>query len=549
MSDRLPFNLLTDRWLPVRRLSGAIDTIAPHEIAADTPDPVVSLEWPRPDFRLAATEFLIGLLATFCPPETTRDWTARYRTPPSTEDLQAAFAPYAHAFALDGPGPRFMQDLEDFAGEPNGVASLLIDAPGENTVKRNTDLMVRRGGVCVMSRGAAAMALYTLQTYAPSGGAGNRTSLRGGGPLTTIALPPPLAGRQATLLWHVLWANVPVGPPADAANLRAILPWLAATRLSDKAGRATTPHDVHPLQAWWGMPRRIRLVFSGNEDRAQCDIGGQIDDAVVRFWRQRPWGTNYAQWGGLHPLSPCYRVKPTTELLYVHPQPGGIGYRHWLGLLVDDPGQALTRIAPAIDAFRRLVRNAHPAAPRWRLLAAGYDMDNMKARGFAESEMPVVEPVDPQAAKACDALVRSLVQAAAAVAALLARHVRRALFSDGATVAIDAANLAALRERFWDSTSDPFFAAVERSATGADPDSVRQDWLRTLSRAARALFHEAAPVDASGEGHPGRIADAARQLGVALAGYGKEGAALFTALGLPPPEATKPKRGKKEAAV
>lgn len=483
-------------------------------------------------------ELLIGLLATACPPEGEKAWRAWRDDPPDGAELAAAFAPLVPAFSLDGDGPRFMQDFEDFAGEPNGAGTLLIEAPGENTVKRNTDLMVRRGRVSVLSRAAAAMALFTLQTYAPSGGAGNRTSLRGGGPLTNLALPPPRAGERDATLWQVLWANVPAGDPPDIADLPRVFPWLRPTRMSDKGARATTPADVHPLQAFWAAPRRIRLEFDDAE--VVCDLTGRADSRIVRGWRQRPWGANYTNWGGVHPLSPCYRMKPGAELLYLHPQPGGIRYRHWLSVLAVHPDPT-RQIAPAVATFRE--RRARGSA--WRMLAGGFDMDNMKARGFAESEIPVFEPADPDAAAAQDDLVSGLVRAADLVARLLSRCVGRALFGDGAKVDSDSALLAAVRERFWDATANDFFEATRTAAAGGDPAAVREAWRAAIGRAAHGLFAEAAPMDASGEGHPARIAAAARQLGFALRGYGKDGAAIFAALALEaPPTAVKTRKGK-----
>ncbi len=237
----MPLNLLTDAWLPIRRRSGAGGLIAPSEITSAQDDPPVALAWPRPDFRLAATEFLIGLLATAFPPAFDEDRVDLYRKPPAAAVLAAALAPFAEAFMLDGDGPRFLQDKEDFAADPNPVGALLIEAPGENTIKRNTDLMVRRGRVGVLSRAAAAMALFTLQSYAPSGGAGNRTSLRGGGPLTTLAIPPPLPGEPEPLLWHMLWANVPAEPTrphrlAARLSLARADPNVGEERRSDHAG-------------------------------------------------------------------------------------------------------------------------------------------------------------------------------------------------------------------------------------------------------------------------------------------------------------------------
>ncbi len=542
----MPFNLLRDSWLPVRRLSGRADRIAPHDIAGGAEDPVVALDWPRPDFRFACLELLIGLLATACPPADDVAWQDWFHAPPAPDTLRAAFAKLADAFTLDGDGPRFMQDFEDIPGEAGGVETLLIEAPGEATVKKNTDLLVRRGRAETLSRAAAAMALFTLQTYAPSGGAGNRTSLRGGGPLTTLVIPPPPRAGPATL-WHMLWANVPAGPTPAAAELKRVFPWLVPTRVSDKGGRATTPADVHPLQAFWGMPRRIRLDIVANAAGAPCDLTGWADEHVVRGWRQRPWGTNYETWGGIHNLSPCYRMKAGAELLYLHPQPGGIGYQHWQGLLSRNPPQTM-RVAPAVETFRtiRLPDGEDRLQPRpWRLLAGGFDMDNMKARGFTESEIPVHEPADPKAAGEVDEETGRLVEASRLVAQMLRNAVKDALFAPGAKVDADAAMLSALRERFWVETADDFFVQAAALAGGQDVADIRAAWQRVLAATARRLFAEAAPIDASGEGHPGRIAAAARRLSFALHGYGKQGTELFSALRLELPEKATTKKGKR----
>ena len=127
-------------------------------------------------------EFLAGLFATACPPADNNAWLDWWEVAPDAAALEAAFARYAHAFSLDGPGPRFMQDVEDLVSEAEPVERLLIEAPGASTTGRNTDIMVRRNQFTALGRPAAAMALYTFQSWAPAGGAGNRTGLRGGGP-------------------------------------------------------------------------------------------------------------------------------------------------------------------------------------------------------------------------------------------------------------------------------------------------------------------------------------------------------------------------------
>jgi CRISPR system Cascade subunit CasA len=187
----LSFSLVTEAWLRAHRASGRTLTIRP----CDIPDridsnPMVALDLPRPDFRLADLEFLIGPLATACPPaDNDGGWLAWWATPATPEILQAAFARFGHAFVLDGDGPRYVQEFEDFGGEANRVETLLIDAQGGQTRKKNADHFVRRDVVTTMDRPAAAMALFTLQPLVPAGGPGNRVGLRGGGPLTTLATP------------------------------------------------------------------------------------------------------------------------------------------------------------------------------------------------------------------------------------------------------------------------------------------------------------------------------------------------------------------------
>lgn len=520
-----PFNLLTASWLPVLRRSGARDTIRPTQITdrvAD--DPVIALDWPRADFRVAGLEFLIGLLSTTLPPVEHNDWLDRWDEPPTPEELDTAFAPMAHVFDLDGPGPRFMQDREDLVSDSEPVERLLIESPGGSTARNNTDLLVRRNRYTAFGRPAAAMALYTFQSWAPAGGAGNRTGLRGGGPMVTLVAPG-----AADTLWRLLWANVLKGEPPAPEDLPRVFPWLAPTITSEGAAVVVPEVNAHPLQCWWGMPRRIRLDFAASAVPMPCDLTGTPDAVRVTGWRQRPRGANYAAWGGRHPLTPHYRLKPGSEVLPLHPQPGGVGYRHWLGLVTESEG-GLRTPAATIAAWRRTNRRAIDLGPRTRLLAAGYDMDNMKARGFVESEMPLPGASDPEAQ---DVLAQALVRSADTVAGLLRNAVRQALFSAGATVKLDAELLASQRERLWERTETAFFVALLRQ--GKEPEEgAKTAWLRLLRAVALSLFDEAAPLrpETSMASAAPRIATARRRLLFALTGFGKDGVALFGILGL-----------------
>lgn len=540
--------------MPVVRQRSGPGTIAPSQLteAWDT-DPVIALDWPRADFRVATLELLTGLLATACPPLDNNAWLDWWEVPPDVAALAAAFAPLSHAFELDGGDLRFMQDRENLVSAAEPVERLLIEAPGDSTVKKNTDLLVKRGQVAALGRPAAAIALYTFQSWAPAGGAGNRTGLRGGGPLATLVLP----GAQPSL-WHLLWANVPLGTPPDPADLPRVFPWLAPT-VTSGTGRTVTPGAAHPLQAWWGMPRRIRLDFLPCNPPKPCDLTGVPDSVRVASWRQRPQGANYDKWGDMHPLTPRYRVKPGAEILPVHPQPGGIGYRHWLGLVVSDEEAGSLRIpAPAVITWREgrqggaWGRGGQAHHIEDRLLAAGYDMDNMKARGFVESELPLPVIADPDARARVDALARQLVRAADLAAGLLRRAVRDALFPPGASVKLDWELLSAVREQLWDGTEAAFHDALAREADRSPEAEAAEParWLGILRNLALTLFEAAAPLGADGATLPRsdegirRLMRAQRNLGLALSGYGKDGAALRAAAGLPPLDPKPAKKGR-----
>ena len=538
------FNLLSTPWLPAIRRSGRRCTIRPSDIVdCHDDDPVVALDWTRPDFNVAGMEFLAGLLATFHPPEDPHAWLDLWREAPTPDQLDAAFLPHAEAFVLDGAGPRFMQDREGLVSEPEPVELLLIEAPGASTRSKNTDLFVHRDRVARLGRAAAAMALYTFQSWAPSGGAGNRTGLRGGGPLVTMVLPGPPQHRPT--LWQTIWANVPCGDPAEPADLPRILPWLAPT-ITSKDGRVVTPENAHELQAWWGTPRRIRLDFAAPGVPQPCGLTGVPDAVAVTSWRQRPHGANYVAWGGAHPLTPTYQLKPGTERLPLHPQPGGVGYRHWLGLVLQD-ATGLRQPARAITTwYDERAQDAGLRPNAARLLAAGFDMDNMKARGFVESIMPLPGSLDLDTQRRLERLAHRLVLSAEQVASLLRSAVRTALFSAGATVRPDLELLSAVRERLWTATEPAFFDAL--SCTPLPPDGEAEHaWHRLLRDTALALFDEAAPLEPNvppaihqGEIIPRQVR-ARRNLTFALRGYGKEGAALFTTLDLPAVAPAKPK--------
>lgn len=438
-------NLISDPWIPVRLKDGTRRVVRPHEIA----DPAIAApDWPRADLNIACLELLIGLVYMADPPANKKEW--RQRQAPDAARLQTRLAPLAPAFNLGGDGPRFLQDFEAIEGEANGPDMLFIDSAGANTARNNADLMVHRDRYATLVAPLAAMALYTFQSFAPSGGAGNRTSMRGGGPMVTLVDP-------GEGLWALVWANIPYGVPQGVAAL----PWMRNTRVSDGNKPPTYPEALEPppAETFFGMPRRLRLQF---------DDEGRVIGVV-----QRPYGTNYAGWD--HPLTPYYRQKPASELLPVHPRPGTFGYRHWLGIAAAAPADELRKRARCVDVWMQ--RTDHDVDAR--ITIAGWAMDNMKPLNFIRSEQPLIS-LD-SAATGC---LAGMIEAADVFAYAL-RGALELLLKDGEA-------RESWREVFFIRSQEVFESHVKDLKSGMLPALVAAAWCDSLRNVALTIFDGAA---------------------------------------------------------
>ncbi len=489
-------NLISDPWIPVLRASGP-DIIRPDQMAE--PD-VLRLNWPRPDLNLACLELLIGLTYLAHPPRGIDD----RMVPPGQPALRAAMEPLAPAFNLLGDGPRFLQDYSKLEGDAKPPDMLFIDSAARKTAKDNADLMVRRSRYRRLPLPLAAMALYTLQAFAPQGGSGNRTSMRGGGPMVTLIRP------EGQGLWPLIWANVPDGESL-AADVLDALPWMRPTVTSEK-GQVKVPDDDYDQypdpEMFFGQPRRLRLVSEGDA------VTGVIQ------WTH---GTNYADW--THYLSPYYR-SVDGEFLPCHAKPGLFGYCNWRGVILQN------------DKDRR-PQNLHKYmtlfdAAKVNLIVAGWAMRTMNPLDFLWSEQPVFPLSEAGNRMAC-----RMVEAAEQVGYALEVCVRDGLGEGG--TGKGAANAA--REAFFEGTQNAFETALRRLS--ADGDADPEGWLDTLRRAALPLF-DAAVMPGLADLQVSRremAVNARKKLVLGFQGYERFAKKIYNALELKLPA----KRGKDAA--
>lgn len=514
-------NLILAPFIDVVRRDGSQERIRPAQIVSDIEgNPVIDVLSPRPDFRSALYQFLIGLLQTTCDSvQGDEDWDELWDSPPNEQELDRWFEPIIDAFELGGNGPRFMQDpsVRDETVLP--CNSLLIDYPGANTCRRNTDHFVKRSENGSMSKAMAAAALFCLQTNAPAGGTGYRTGLRGGGPLTTLVLAPPQEGKPASL-WQHLWLNVlPRGeylrlcgnPDRHASSDR--FPWMKDVRVSGKDGVDTYADDVHPDQLYWALPRRLWLHASG-DDAAVCSVTGENSDEPVAGYSAKNLGVNYAgEW--LHPLSPHFMNKDGLRLPR-HPLPGGIVYRHWPALAL--PQQNADQ--PAAVVVKHLFRNI---PGQFRLWAFGFDMDNMKARAWYDTTMPLYS-LSGRLLDSFAVSVDALVEAAVLAGQYLRTELRNAWADEQARIGLD--KLAFVQEALWENTEDDFYSLVDElhGSLGLKEDELdvvqrtNRRWLSMLRDHVMRLFDQWAEFAGIENGGPKRAALAHRNLVAKLKG-------------------------------
>lgn len=535
------YDLRYENWIPFRRRSGRVEWGAPSLLTSDLlTDPIVALASPRPDFDGAVTEFLIGLLTVAFELDDEREWEVHWNTAPSPATIRERLDALPAAFFLDGDGPRFLQDANpaevgDFESVP--IERMLLDAPGEQTGKLNKDLFVKRDQVAQLSRAAAAMALLTLQTYAPSGGQGHRTSLRGGGPLTTLADP----GQLGQPLWNALWANVESAEQWQqrndgrlAKNAELVFPWMTQTRISEPdVGGPTTPGDAHPLQCYFGMPRRIRLEFGGS---GECSLTNQEDDATVASFRMRPYGVQYSAWH--HPLTPYYLSKDGSWLP-VHGQSGGVGWKDWLGVVmaVKDGNRRPARVVEHFTGRR----SGQTGSTIGRVRVFGYDFDNMKARDWVESSLPIVSATAGDSREAIQSLADGLTNGTGIAATGLHSTVLAALFDRADDAKGDWSRV---KSALWNAMEQPFYSALQRTVASPDAESVLRErtvFRDLLERAALHVFDQNAPADSATPQAMRRRVNARFSLSMTVRGFSKLGARLFSSLQIPAPQ-TAPRR-------
>lgn len=283
-------NLLTDRWIPVRRLvEGKAEKLALRDLLCGEEKWELCL--PRDDMELAALQLLICVTQALITPATIGELRRHIATPLPETDYEAAIRPFADWFQLDHPKFPFMQVRGVAAKEPTPMDKLLAGVTGAAS-----SCFVNESGLAEgLCEGCTAIALFNQASCAPSFGGGFKAGLRGSSPVTTIV--------QGDHLRRTVWLNV-----LSKEILAQFLPWHGATAAQKptwmepiKAGETIPVQQIGFLRGLLWQPAHVELHPPVAAKACSC-CGHRVDKVHTAFNKAKFGYTVTGTWP--HPHSP-----------------------------------------------------------------------------------------------------------------------------------------------------------------------------------------------------------------------------------------------------
>ncbi len=172
-------------------------------------------------------------------------------------------------------------------------------------------------------------------------------------------------------------------------------------------------------------------------------------------------------------------------------QKGGLGYRNWLGLALQEAelgNKAATIVRVFNDERERSLFNSDSAS----LWCFGYDMDNMKARCWYDSHFPIFALNDRQRVNLVD-WAGELILAAREVVKILRNQIKSAWFRRPGNAKGD---MSIIDQQFWEKTESDFYQLLNKLAklpaeTRMAPPEIYLSWFQTLEKSVFQIFEKA----------------------------------------------------------
>lgn len=283
-------NLLTDQWIPVRRLDGgSLQKISLRELLCG--DEKWELCLPRDDMELATMQLLICIVQTLLTPPDGKALLARIARPLAENEYETAAKGYEEWFRLDHPQHPFMQVRGVAAKDPTPMDKLLAGVTGAT----NSCFVNQAGLADGLCGGCAAIVLFNQASCAPSFGGGFKAGLRSSSPITTLA--------QGDHLRRTVWLNV-----LSEEALQLNFPWHRDTAAQKptwmepiKQGETIPAQGIGVVRGLLWQPAHIELLPPSSAETCSF-CGCRTETAYTAFNKAKFSYTVSGTWP--HPHSP-----------------------------------------------------------------------------------------------------------------------------------------------------------------------------------------------------------------------------------------------------
>jgi len=499
-------NLLKDPWLPIIRKDGDKEKIAIHQLLNSyAENPIMELESPRPDFRNALYQLLIGIVQVAAMPENERKWKRLFSEPYSSKEFSERVLKYEKCFEIDSDGPAFMQDFDNLSDQSEKpIYWLIMGSPGENTIKLNKAHFVKDIQGFQLDPYWAAIALFELQTVGPPDGGGHREGLSGSGALTTIILPVEKV--ESSTLWQKIWINI---FPKEYINSwngnreKQIFPWMIQTK-SSTGDVKTFFDDLHPLSVYWGFPRRTRLLFS--EKLGICSLTNTKSENLVKGYKMLKHGTLYHNtWQ--HPFVPYQNEHPDKEGKKKNSMraiTANFSYANWCSVALNNERYKNSRIIDYFFTQRHstLRRELGITSLIW---TSGFHMKSGEATviNWNEAKWPLYDLTNEESAKVYN-FINMIVSEATIIQTELIESIKKAWFKpriigrgkeswkrvvDSRKFTLSTSHITS---SFWQKTEPSFYSLLKKLVENLEDvelkNSLLDEWGTILKREVENLF-------------------------------------------------------------
>ena len=260
-------NLLTDKWIPIRKGEQFGQITLQQLLTSDTK---YQLALPRDDMEMGALQMLISLVQAIAIPKTPDQLRHRVCTPLAEKEYLQTCESWSDKFDLVHKAYPFMQVADPKSKDVTPIQKLFVGLPAGN----NHAFFNEPGEISEVCCSCAMIALFNLASNAPGISGKHKAGLRGGGKVSTFVVGSHL---RETIWLNVLSQEAATQLLPDTENFEFC--WVSAI----KPGQKILANSIGINRGLFWQPLRLRLSIQAKTTVCQ-HCRHQTHAIINGFW-------------------------------------------------------------------------------------------------------------------------------------------------------------------------------------------------------------------------------------------------------------------------